>query len=138
MNERGADARRFLGGVAAALLMGAALACGGGSPSASPTAPSTTPVSTNTITITSGGVTPKDITVAAGSQVTFVNSDTHNHEMASDPHPEHTDCPEINQVGLLSPGQSRQSGNLNTKRICGYHDHQNPDNKAWQGTITIQ
>ena len=36
----------------------------------------------------------------------FVNNDSRSHEMFSDPHPEHTDCPEINQVGFLSPGQS--------------------------------
>jgi plastocyanin len=117
--------------------MASAVACGGSSTSSSPTAPSTTPVATNTITITASGVTPKDIVVSAGSQVTFINSDQQNHEMDSDPHPEHTDCPEINQVGFLSPGQSRQSGNLITTRVCGYHDHQNFENKAWQGTITI-
>ena len=53
----------------------------------------------------------------------MLNSDSRTHEMDSDPHPEHTDCPELNQIGFLNPGQSRQSGNLNTARKCGMHDH---------------
>jgi hypothetical protein len=58
--------------------------------------------------------------------------------MNSDPHPEHTDCVELNQIGFLNPGQSRQSGNLNIARTCGFHDHDNPDNDGLKGTITIQ
>jgi plastocyanin len=120
----------------AALVLGAAGACGGSA--SSPTAPSTTPVATNTFTITSAGVSPKDIVVSAGTQVTFTNNDSVHHDMESDPHPEHTDCPEINQVGFLSPGQTRQTGNLNTKRVCGFHDHDDAQNSRWRGTITIR
>ena len=50
--------------------------------------------------------------------------------MNSDPHPEHTDCPELNQIGFLNPGQSRQSGNLNTARRCGLHDHERPGHRV--------
>lgn len=73
-----------------------------------------------------------------GSRVTFVNSDNQPHDMQSNPHPEHTDCPEINQVGFLNPGQSRQTGNLNVARTCGYHDHNRDMLESLQGTITIQ
>ena len=90
------------------------------------------------ITITSSGVSPKNLTVSPGTQVTFVNNDRITHEMTSDPHPFHEDCPEINQVGFLVPGQSRQTGNLNTVRTCGYHDHGDSLNSALQGTITIR
>jgi hypothetical protein len=58
--------------------------------------------------------------------------------MESNPHPEHTDCPELNQVGFLTAGQTKQSGNLNTARTCGYHDHNQDANRSLQGTITIQ
>ena len=121
-----------------ALAAGAALlaaACGGKSSSA-PDAPSVTPAAT--ITITTSGVSPKSVTVPAGSQVQFVNSDRTAHQMSSNPHPEHTDCPEINAVGFLNPNQSRQTGNLNTVRTCGFHDHDNPNNTALQGTIVVQ
>src|SRR6185436_4898753 len=87
--------------------------CGG----ASPSGPEPGPVSGGTVfTITSTGVSPKSLTVTPGTQVTFINNDTTAHLMYSDPHPEHTDCPEINQVGALERGQTRQTGNLNTPR----------------------
>lgn len=142
--------------MAAAILVTAGLAagCGGGgsngggtvtSPSPSPTA---TPApggggSSNptTATITIGGdgrVSPSSVTIAPGGRVTFVNSDNQAHDMSSDPHPEHTDCPEINQVGFLTAGQSRTTGNLNTARTCGFHDHNQPTNTALQGRIVIQ
>ena len=123
-------------GVAAGLAM--AVACGGSSSgTTTPTPTPSNPTSTTTITITNNAVSPKAIVVPRGSQVTFINSDNRVHEMDSNPHPEHTDCPEINQVGFLNPGQSRQTGNLNTVRTCGYHDHNLPTLTSVQGTITI-
>jgi plastocyanin len=83
-------------------------------------------------------VCPQSLTVARGTQVTFTNQDSVVHEMDSDPHPEHTDCVEINQVGFLNPGQSRQTGNLNIARRCGFHDHGRPDTAALKGAIVIQ
>jgi hypothetical protein len=83
-------------------------------------------------------ICPTTLTVTRGSQVTVVNSDSRAHEMNSDPHPEHTDCPELNQIGHLEPNQSRQSGNLNTARKCGMHDHIAPDTLTLKATITIQ
>jgi plastocyanin len=123
-------------GLAAAGAIGLAAACGGGS--TSPSGGGTPPPNT-TITITSSGVvSPKNLVVSAGTQVTFVNNSPIVHNMYSDPHPEHTDCPEIDQVGYLAPGQSKQTGNLNTVRICGYHDHVLFTDTRLQGTITIQ
>jgi plastocyanin len=110
-------------------------ACGGGSSTPSP---SPSPGDTATITIANNAVSPRNITIARGSQVTFVNSDSRRHQMSSNPHPEHSDCPEINDVGFLNPGQSRQTGNMNTVRTCGYHDHEMSTVLSLQGTITIQ
>src|SRR5689334_2127862 len=108
--------------LAAACVAALGAGCGGGS--SSPSAPSgggggtgsgggTTDPGT-TITISSSGVvSPKTLTVKAGTLVTFVNNDRTPHDMNSDPHPEHTDCPAINQVGFLQAGQSKQTGALN-------------------------
>ena len=85
-----------------------------------------------------GVVTPRSFAVSPGSRVTFTNNHNRPHDMSSDPHPEHTDCPEIDQAGLLQPGQSRQTGHLNTRRTCGFHDHDNPTGRNLQGTITVQ
>jgi plastocyanin len=130
-----------LAAVAAVAAAAAAFACGG-SGSSSPSTPSpsacSAPATSTTITIANGTVCPPNITVPRGTQVTFVNQDTAAHEMSSDPHPEHTDCVEINQAGHLEPGQSRQTGNLNTVRRCGFHDHLRNENANLRGSITIQ
>ena len=135
--------------VCALLMMLTASACGGSdspspapsptpSPSPSPTpTPSPSPGATATVTISGNAVSPRAVTITQGGRVTFVNNDTRTHDMASNPHPEHTQCPEINSVGFLSPGQSRATSNMNTVRTCGFHDHNQDSNTALQGTITI-
>jgi plastocyanin len=91
-----------------------------------------------TITITPAGVSPKQLTVAAGTRVLFTNADSSVHEMNSDPHPDHTECPQINNIGSIAPGQTKETGNFNTVRTCGYHDHRNPENTRLQGQIIIR
>lgn len=121
-------------------------ACGGSSPSGpsggtTSTGGTTTGGTTSggtTITITSSGVSPRSITVAAGSTVTFVNNDNTPHDMSSDPHPQHTDCPEVNNAGFIQPGQSRSTAALRTARTCGFHDHNQPSNTSLQGAIVVQ
>jgi len=139
-------------GLAAAVLVAlTATACGGGSSSTPtaptpPAAPTPTPPpttgpnpSTATITIgTDGRVSPSSVTIAPGGRVTMINNHSRAHDMSSDPHPEHTQCPETNQIGFLTTGQSRTSGNFNTARTCGFHDHNEPDNASLQGRIIIQ
>ena len=112
-----------------------ALACGSTRSPASPTL--STVVQTTTVTITSAGVSPNNIEVSQGARVLFVNNDSRAHNMVSDPHPEHTDCPPINSVGLLAPGRSIETSNLTTVRTCGYHDHDDTSAK-WKGQITIK
>lgn len=139
-------------GIATAIVVAAtAAACGGGG-SSTPTSPTsgggtTTPptsgggTATDSATITigsNGSVSPSTVTITRGGRVTFINNHTRAHDMSSDPHPEHTDCPEMNAVGFLSPGQSRTSSNFNTARTCGFHDHNEPDTAGLKGRITIQ
>jgi plastocyanin len=111
-----------------------AVSCGGG------TSPSPTPSNPFTFTITAAGIGPKELTVTAGTRVLFVNSDARRHDMASDPHPEHDaeGCGGLNSVGVLSPGQRRETGNMVTVRTCGFHDHDSPENAALQGRIIIR
>jgi hypothetical protein len=131
--------------LAAAMVVAAtAAACGGGSDNGStpttPTSPTTptTPTTSATITIGSDGrISPSTVTVARGGRVTMVNNHSQAHDMWSDPHPEHTQCPEL-AWGFLSAGQQRASNNLNTARTCGFHDHNDPDNAGLRGSIVIQ
>jgi plastocyanin len=111
-------------------------ACGGGGSTTPTPPPQTNP---NVFTIGAGGVvTPRELTVAQGARVLFVNNDSRRHDMTSDDHPDHLECPPLNQVGVLTPGQSRESGNLVTIRTCGFHDHDNPTERNLQGTIIIR
>lgn len=114
--------------------------CGGGN--STPITP-TNPSNPYTFTLTSTGVSPKELTVPAGSRVLFVNNDSRRHDMASDPHPEHDLCREMDPVGLLNPGQSRETANLVIPRTCGFHDHDNPPvnpqlGNIWTGRIVIR
>ena len=140
------NASKWLMGMAVAAALAAAAACGGGSSPTSPSDPGTgggsggggTVSDTATVTITSAGVvSPSAVTIRQGGRVTFVNNDSRAHDMASDPHPSHEDCPPMDQVGFMSTGQSRTSGNFNTVRTCGFHDHNLPGNTGLQGRITI-
>jgi hypothetical protein len=58
--------------------------------------------------------------------------------MNSDPHPTHGDCPPIDDIGFITPGQSKLTGNLTTVRTCSYHDHNDPDNANLKGRIRVQ
>lgn len=129
--------RTLLAGAGAAATVALLLSCGGSS-STTPSNGGTTPPAGNTIVISNNALSPRSITMTRGSQLTITNNDSRSHEMTSDPHPEHTDCPELNQIGFLTPGQSRQSGNLNTARICRVHDHNLPDTSSLQAILTIQ
>src|SRR5687768_2790943 len=137
----------FRHGLATAVIVAVtAAACGGGGSStpSTPTTPTTPPPSggnpsTATITIGSDGrVTPSTVTIAVGGRVTMINNHNVAHDMQSDPHPEHTDCPPLSQIGFLTPGQQRTSGNFNTARTCGFHDHDRETNTALQGRVIIQ
>ncbi len=78
-----------------------------------------------TVTILPSGVSPAEITVAVGDRVTFVNGDVQPHDTAGGPDPATRDCPEIDAVGFLLPGQSRQTAPMRLARTCDYHDHSN-------------
>jgi plastocyanin len=127
--------------VVLAVAVSTALGCGGGSSTGTPTspgAPNMPPVATTTITITAAGVNPQVVTVPAGSRVTFINNNSRSHEMHSDPHPDHGDCPPINEVGFIAAGQTRLTGPLTAVRTCGYHDHNLPDDGSLRGQIIVQ
>jgi plastocyanin len=120
----------------AILIVLAGSACGGGDGPSSPSPPPSNPY---IVRISAAGViTPRQIDVPPGTRVLFVNDHSRAHEMTSDPHPDHQDCPAINQVGLLNTGQSRETGNLVAVRTCGFHDHIDDQNQNLRGSIVIR
>jgi len=137
--------RGMVARISAAALLAVAIACGGGS--SSPTSPSGPVVGSTgspgasgaTITIgANGAVSPAQVTIGVGQSVTFVNSDTRGHQIASDPHPSHTNCPSINALATIAAGQTRLTNGFSATGSCGFHDHNDPDNNALKGRITIQ
>jgi plastocyanin len=91
-----------------------------------------------TITIGTNGVSPSSVSITVGQSVTFVNNSGSTHEMDSDPHPAHTDCPVINAVGTIGNGQTKLTNAFTTARTCGFHDHTQDTNNSLKGTITIR
>jgi len=136
----------FMGALILAVLVAAC-----GSMPASPSTPSPSPApapapspapappaDSATVTITPFGMMPYEATVAAGGRVTFVNRDLVVHDIQGGIDPDHRDCPEIDIVGFLQPGQSRATSPLPTARTCDYHDHTEQDHHGFTGRIVIR
>lgn len=83
-------------------------------------------------------MSPNVVSVPIGGRVLFVNRDSVSHNVSSNPHPERDECPEINQVGFLEPGDSRETGNFVVAETCGFHDFDMAANVSLQGTITVK
>lgn len=90
------------------------------------------------MTITPFGMMPYEANVAAGGRVTFVNRDLVVHDIQGGVDPDHRDCPEIDIVGFLQPGQSRATNLLLAARACDYHDHTEHDHHGFTGRIVIR
>ena len=75
------------------------------------------------VTISASGVSPGDVETAVGTSVMFINNDNIPHDIKGGPDPSRPDCREIDAVGFLTPGQSRQTAALPEARLCEYHDH---------------
>lgn len=130
------------------LFAGAACSSGGDAP-ATPSAP-TPPANDghgdggsggtapNTVTIRSTGVSPLTLTIAVGSRVSFVNGDARPHDIAGGPDPTRPECPELDAVGFVLSGQTRQSGVFTVARTCRYHDHTYVGVPEFTGTIVIE
>ena len=120
-------------------LAGSALSCGGGGgyTAPDPTGP-TTPTSTlgATIHITSAGVVPNDVAIDVGQSVRFINDDTRPHQIQTNPHLFHTDCPAGN-IAILNPGQSVETPVFSEQKGCGYHNHLLPDTQSFWGVIRV-
>jgi plastocyanin len=106
---------------------------------------STTPAPSNTstptadaektaiLTYTDSGFSPSTVTVKAGGQVTVKNNSSSAIEVASDPHPVHTENPELNQ-DQLAAGES-QTFTVTKTGTFGIHNHLDSSKTA---NITVQ
>lgn len=89
-------------------------------------------VASATITYTDNGFSPSTLTVKPGSTIRVVNQSSGPLQLSSDPHPTHTDNPELN-MDEIAPGKD---GMLTVNKVgnWGYHNHEKESDK---GHITI-
>ena len=122
--------------LALCLAVGAAACGSSGDPTPEPVT-SPTPSGPPTMTITASGVSPQVLhTFDPRETITFVNGDVRSHDMRSDPHPAHTDCP-ATSVGPMMPGESRQIAGpaLPPFSLCYYHDETDPVDSRFRGLV---
>jgi hypothetical protein len=134
-----AGGKRKAGIVITATFVAIASACGGGN--TAPSAPEPPPATPNEvlINVTATGFKPKDSVLAIGGQATFTNIDDRLHSVASNPLTTHADCPAINAVGVLVPGQSKSTAMFTEAKTCGYHDPSSEGSgQILMGTITVR
>lgn len=102
-------------------------------PQASPTPSDTSAPAAATITFTDDGFSPAVTTVKAGDTVQVVNKSNQELDFDSDPHPTHTDEPELN-IGSIEPGKSG-TFTVTQRGHWGFHDHLNP---SLHGNLVVE
>ncbi len=98
---------------------------------------STPEVPAQVITITDAGVDASQLRIAVGERVEVVNSSSRPHQIQSNPHPFHTECPPLNRPGFLEPGERGFTDAFMQEGTCGFHDHLNPTVGTLQGQVDI-
>jgi plastocyanin len=96
----------------------AASACGSAAPSSPTTAAHTFP---QTIMIMEARPVPEEVTIKVGERVSFMNHDRTSYTVAGGREPARRDCPEIDVVGLLNPGDTRTSEPFTAAKTCDFH-----------------
>lgn len=99
------------------------------------TAPTANPAQTATLTITSSGISPTTLTIASGTKVTIVNNDSRSHQIASDPHPSHTDLPAFDNT--IAAGSS-VTFTFTQVGSWSYHDHDDAFDPRWKGSVIVR
>lgn len=85
------------------------------------------------ILYSSNGFSPASVTVKSGETIAIKNESATSMQFNSDPHPTHTENPELN-VGAVQAGETKMF-TVTTKGTFGFHNHMNDSQK---GTITVQ
>jgi hypothetical protein len=74
---------------------------------------------------------PFQLQIPVRARVRFVNAGIFARQIGSA-------CPEIEAVGLLRPGNSRETGIFASTKTCSYLDRLNPAQVLFQGTIIVR
>jgi plastocyanin len=87
-----------------------------------------------TVMILPTGMSPDEVSVAVGDRVGFMNHDTVPRHVAGGPDPARPECPEIDVVGRIMPGEIRATAPLPSARTCEYH----VQSTTFKGRIVIR
>ena len=121
--------RRIVGRNSVALMALAALAANSCS-AAAPTSPTTSTIAgpqtfARFMMIEEGHAVPAELTIAVGERVTFMNHDRATYTIVSRRAPSVGDCPEIDVVGMLSTGETRDTDAFTTAKTCEFRVSEN-------------
>lgn len=86
-----------------------------------------------TLSYTNSGFSPMKIAMKVGAKLIISNDSSRTLQFDSDPHPQHTDHPELN-IGLISPGKSA-TVTIDKAGTYGVHNHLNSSHTA---TIVVE
>ena len=67
------------------------------------------------------GPNPREISIGVGEFVSFMNHEAVPYTLAGGAGPSQNDCPEVNAVGLLGPGEIRFTAPFPAAKTCDYH-----------------
>ena len=87
-----------------------------------------------TVMILPTGMSPDEVIVSVVDRVGFMNHDTIARQVAGGSDPAKPECPEIDEVGRIMPGEIRATAPLPTARTCEYH----VQSTAFKGRIVIR
>lgn len=105
-------------------------------PAPTTNAPAPQAVAESIVTLNSDGLNPQSIKVNKNSKVTWINQDQKPHQIASDPHPTNSQLPGLVST-TLTTGDS-YSYVFTDSGTFTYHDHLDPLNSAFQGTVIVE
>jgi len=86
-----------------------------------------------TLTYSNDGFSPVEITVKANETIKVVNQSSSTLDFSSDPHPTHTNNPELN-VGDIAPGESA-TFTVSKAGTWGFHNHYAPNH---HGSVIVE
>ena len=89
------------------------------------------------VDIAPAGVNPQVLHLDSPATVTFTNTDGIDHRLEAAPELAYGDCPEMNGLGTLQPGQSRSVTLTEHGFICAYHDAARPNDMPFQGIVVL-
>ena len=96
-------------------------ACGGSAMSSGPAV----------VSLQAAGVNPSTISLMAGAQLQFINSDAIDHRIVS------SECPELDSPTLAADASFTAMVGAGPK-TCGFHDELQPSAASFQGTVIVQ